>query len=107
MTLGDQRGGVSEEGGSRVGADAARDHGRPGPPLPARADARVREPGECEELPERASDVVRAQRTTAAAGEDGPVLGRPGHVGDAASQHDGRVSGTGMRLMDVSVLDRG
>ena len=90
VTFGDHRGGVSEEGCGGIGPDAAGDHRRPGAPVPAQADAGVAEACKLEELAESASDVVRTQRTTTAAGEDGPVLSRTGDVGDAAAQHDGR-----------------
>src|SRR4029079_8318063 len=87
--------------GGRIGPDAAGDHRRPGPPVATQADAGVAEIGKSEQLAERASDVVRTQRTSSPAREDGPVLCRTGHVGDAASQHDGR------ELWDGDARERG
>ena len=89
VALGDHRRGVSQEGCGRVGPDATRDHRCPSPPVPAQTDASAAQVSELEELPEGPPNVVRAERATVAARENGPGPGIARHSIDPAPQYDG------------------
>lgn len=107
VPFGDHGGGVSEEGGGCVNPDAARNHSRPGPAVPAQADPAASEICELEELPERAADVVRAERTSGAAGEKVRVVALRAMSAIRRRRTTAANSGTGIRRMDASVLGRG
>jgi len=70
----DRRRGVAEEGCRRVASHPPGDDRGARASVPAEADSGVTETGLDQEVPERAPDVVRAQRTAPAAGEDRPGL---------------------------------
>lgn len=70
VALRDRRRRVTKVDRRGVGSDAARDHGRTRAPVPAQTDGGALEISQREELPERSTDVVRAEWSAVPVGEE-------------------------------------